>query len=176
MQGTDLQYQWFKDGGPLPGPNARRAILSIGGAATSDCGVYHATVTNAGGTATSAKAVVHVQPPPEPALASAQSAVPHGVRPRRAGRHRRGRSMSSSAATDSVPWEGRSNSEAAAAHREAGASPSALTVATDSHTQAAPMGMETVAEELDGEKEQRAMPESSTRDDGVADLAAGQGA
>ena len=46
--GSTLQYQWIKDGSPIPG--ATQAAFSIASVALADAGVYSVEIANAGGT------------------------------------------------------------------------------------------------------------------------------
>src|SRR5688572_21768065 len=60
--GTALRYQWFKEGGALPGrTNSSFSILSM---TAADQGTYHAVVTNLVGSASSASATLGIVYPP----------------------------------------------------------------------------------------------------------------
>ncbi len=71
-QGSQLTYQWQKDGQPvLTNPSASTPTLTIAGAQHADAGSYTVVVSNAGGSATSDPVALNVSDtpvPPPPAI------------------------------------------------------------------------------------------------------------
>jgi hypothetical protein len=99
MQGSEITYQWCKDGEDIAGVHAKQATFVIDGPAVSDSGRYRLVVSNAVGCAKSIEALVHVRLPAEqhdppgvqPALADLG---PHGLRRTRSRRLRTERQLS----------------------------------------------------------------------------------
>lgn len=68
-QGTDLTYQWLKDGQPVAGATSATLILAT--AQFSDAGSYSVIISNSFGSVTSSSAVLGVlETPPEPFITS----------------------------------------------------------------------------------------------------------
>jgi hypothetical protein len=64
--GVPMQYQWLKDGVPLP--DQTNFVLTIASAAYSDSGYYQLSATNAAGGAVSDQAYLQILPPSAPVI------------------------------------------------------------------------------------------------------------